>query len=91
MRYPDTAMWRVNRKSRDDDEKVTYKSRVKRRVFHFLLLPGFLIKILLVGYILLPIIDRYIEQLTILDISLIDSYPKTHLRYRLCVRYLDSS
>ena len=49
-------MWRVNRKSRDDDEKVTYKSRVKRRVFHFLLLPGFLIKILLVGYILLHII-----------------------------------
>ncbi len=59
MRYPDTAMWRVNRKSRDDDEKVTYKSRVKRKVFHFLLLPGFLIKIFLVGYILLHIIYKY--------------------------------
>ena len=44
-------MGRVNRKSRDDDEKVTYKGRVKRKVFYLLLLPGFLIKILLVGYI----------------------------------------
>ena len=44
MRYPNTAMGRVTWKSRDDDEKVAYKSRVKRKVFHFLPLPGFLIK-----------------------------------------------
>ena len=55
MRYPNTAMGRVTWMSRDDDEKVTYKGRVKRKVFHLLLLPGFLIKILFVVYVILYI------------------------------------
>ena len=87
MRYLGTAMRRVTWKSRGNDEKVTYKSRVKRKVFHFLFLPSFLIKILLVGYILLYIIYKITNNCIFPSI---DPYPKPHLHYRLCARYLDT-
>ena len=44
MACPSTSVERVTWVSRDNDEKATYKNRVKRKAFHFLPLPGFLIK-----------------------------------------------
>ena len=41
MSYPNTDMGRVTWMSRDDDEKVTYKSGVKRRVFSLLTVSEF--------------------------------------------------
>ena len=59
MTYSEAAMRRVTRMSWDNDKKETYKSRVKRKVFHFLLLFGFfLIKIVLIVYITIYIKNK---------------------------------